>query len=46
MRILLLLGCAAWISACSSYSMRCDRHLRPINPQAAPAHTSPAPAKP
>lgn len=46
MRILLLLGCAAWVSACSSYSVRCNRHLRPINAPAAPTPAKPAPAKP
>jgi hypothetical protein len=46
MRILLLLGCVAWVSACSSYKVRCDKHLRPINPQATPVQANPAPAKP
>jgi hypothetical protein len=46
MRILLLLGCAAWLSACSSYSVRCNKHLRPINAPAAAAPGSPAPTKP
>ena len=46
MRILVLLGCAVWISACSSYSVRCNRHLRPINALAAPATAKSAPTKP
>jgi hypothetical protein len=46
MRILLLLGCAAWVSACSSYSVRCNRHLRPINAPAAPLPAKSVPAKP
>jgi hypothetical protein len=31
MRILWLIGSLALVSACSSYSVRCNRHLRPIN---------------
>jgi hypothetical protein len=31
MRILWLIGCLAVVSACSSYGVRCNKHLRPIN---------------
>jgi hypothetical protein len=31
MRILWLLGALTLLSACSSYGVRCDTHLRPIN---------------
>jgi hypothetical protein len=31
MRILWLLGALTLLSACSSYSVRCTTHLRPIN---------------
>ncbi len=31
MRIVWLLGWLALASACSSHSVRCDKHLRPIN---------------
>ena len=31
MRILWLLGSLAVLSACSSYSIHCNKHLRPIN---------------
>jgi hypothetical protein len=46
MRILLLLGCAAWVSACSSYSVRCNKHLRSINASTAPIPAKSVPAKP
>jgi len=46
MRILLLLGCAAWVSACASYSVRCNKHLRPINAPVVPAPANPAKVKP
>ena len=31
MRILWLFGSLALLNACSSYSVRCNTHLRPIN---------------
>jgi hypothetical protein len=31
MRILWLIGLLALVGACSSYSVRCNKHLRPIN---------------
>lgn len=31
MRIFWLIGLLALVSACSSYSVRCSKHLRPIN---------------
>jgi hypothetical protein len=31
MRILWLIGLLALASGCSSYSVRCNKHLRPIN---------------
>jgi hypothetical protein len=31
MRILWLIGLAALVGACSSYGVRCNKHLRPIN---------------
>jgi hypothetical protein len=31
MRIPLLVGCLTLVSACSSYSVRCNAHLHPIN---------------
>ncbi len=31
MRILWLIGSLVLVSACSSYSVRCSKHLRPIN---------------
>jgi hypothetical protein len=31
MRILWLIGLFALVSACSSYGVRCNKHLRPIN---------------
>ena len=46
MRILLLFGCAAWVSACSSYSVRCNKHLRPINAPSAPMPANSKPANP
>ena len=51
MRILWILGSLALLSACSSYSVRCNKHLRPINvpnPVAAAAEPLPSgsPASP
>jgi hypothetical protein len=31
MRILWLIGLLALVGACSSYGVRCNKHLRPIN---------------
>jgi hypothetical protein len=41
MRILWLIGLLALVSACSSYGVRCNKHLRPIN---LPATVTPTPA--
>ena len=46
MRILWLLSYAAWVSACSSYSVHCNKHLRSINAPAAPTPAKSAPEKP
>jgi hypothetical protein len=40
MRILCLIGCLALASACSSFSVRCDKHLHPINPPQSPVDTA------
>jgi len=53
MRILWILGSLAVLSACSSYSVHCNKHLRPINvpdrtaiAMPLPAATSPVSPKP
>jgi hypothetical protein len=33
MRVLCLIGCLAVVSGCSSFGVRCDSRLRPINPR-------------
>jgi hypothetical protein len=43
MRILWILGLLTLLSACSSYSVRCNKHLRPIN---APDRTVASTAQP
>jgi hypothetical protein len=44
MRTLCLIGWLGLATACSSYGVRCDTRLRPINlPQAVPAATNPQP---
>jgi hypothetical protein len=47
MRILWIIGSLALLSACSSYSVRCNKHLRPINvPDRTAASTAlPSPSK-
>lgn len=47
MRILWILGSLALLSACSSYSVRCNKHLRPINvpDRTATATAQPSPSK-
>jgi hypothetical protein len=39
MKILWLIGCLVLASACSSFGVRCDARLRPINPPQASAQT-------
>ena len=46
MRVLCLVTWLALASACSSFSVRCDSRLRPINPRQAPASRSQAPQSP
>jgi hypothetical protein len=41
MKVLWLFGCLVLASACSSFGVRCDTRLRPINPPQAPADTAP-----
>jgi hypothetical protein len=44
MRILWIFGLLTLLSACSSYSVRCNKHLRPINvPEHATAAIQPSP---
>jgi hypothetical protein len=46
MRTLWIFGLLTLLSACSSYSIRCNKHLRPINvPDHAAAAIQPSPAK-
>jgi hypothetical protein len=40
MRILCLIGWLALASACSSFGVRCDKRLHPINPPQSPVDTS------
>jgi hypothetical protein len=44
MRILWIFGLATLLSACSSYSLRCNKHLRAINVPGRTASTSQPPA--
>ncbi len=46
MRILWLIGSLALLSACSSYRVHCDKHLRPINVPAPVSGSGAAPGKP
>ena len=43
MRMLWILGLAALLSGCSSYSVRCNKHLRPINLPQRTVSTAPLP---
>ena len=45
MRILWILGLLAVLSACASYSVHCNKHLRPINvPDRTASTAQPSPA--
>ena len=45
MRILWILGLLVVLSACSSYSVHCNKHLRPINvPDRTASTAQPSPA--
>ena len=43
MRMLWIFGLATLLSGCSSYSVRCNKHLRPINLPQRTVSTAPSP---
>lgn len=42
MRMLCLIICLAVTGGCSSFGIRCDSHLRPINPRQPPLSRQPS----